>query len=67
MEGLSSESEIEDSDDFQDAHSNEGEGKGEKDKEILSLDGWDDLPDLDLSTQYLLYRESPIVAPGKLL
>eukprot|EP00026_Physarum_polycephalum_P000903 Phypoly_transcript_00904.p1 GENE.Phypoly_transcript_00904~~Phypoly_transcript_00904.p1 ORF type:complete len:1018 (+),score=223.88 Phypoly_transcript_00904:209-3262(+) len=54
LEGLSSESE-EDDEDFQDAQDAE--------KPILSLDGWDDLPDLDLSTQYLLYRDRSIVAP----
>jgi hypothetical protein len=54
LEGLS-DSEGDD-EDFHDA----------EEKPILSLDGWDDLPDLDLSTQYLLYRESSIVAPGVL-
>lgn len=58
IEGLSSESEVEDSDDFQDAKSEDNE------KQILSLDGWDDLSDLDHTTQYLLYRENPMVAPG---
>jgi hypothetical protein len=29
----------------------------------ISLDGWDDAPDLDLSTQYLLYSDTSIIVP----